>query len=101
MMNRRWILLGAGASAAGISMPAPHSSTITALADQIVEQLELGQLGWSRLLNKLINSQARSIDELRAKTMVWEAGADAEIDDIAFDDLQGSIACDLLNWEIA
>lgn len=116
-ITRRSVLLslaaiagGAAASAAVLPiMPAvanalpPRDATIFALAEKIVELMELDASGaaWRAPLNRLIDEQARSIDGLLAKAHVWEVSYDLEIDDIAFGDLHCSIVADLLNWEVA
>lgn len=81
----------------------PLNATIFALAEKIVELIELDPCGtaWRAPLNLLIDEQARSIDGLLAKAQVWEVGADLDLDYVAFGDLHCSIVADLLNWEVA
>ena len=106
--TRRWILMGAAAasaavvhlSAVAVTSP-PTDAAILALAKQVVDLIDLDEANaaWQEPLGKLIDAQARTIDGLLAKARAWEACERAS-DDIAVDDLHGSIVCDLLNWEM-
>jgi hypothetical protein len=107
-LTRRSVLIRTAAASAAVvpltavtvASPTPDAA-ILALADQVVELIDLDEANaaWQVPLGKLIDAQARTIDGLLAKAHAWEA-CERDLDDIAVDDLHGSIVCDLLNWEV-